>query len=725
MSTSDGSVVGVTKIVDHGPDASRWNVVILGDGYQSQELATYATDAEAFANTLSTTEPFQTLWAAVNVHRVDVSSTDSGADDPVACGGTGATANTYFDATFCGDGSIQRLLTVNTATATSVASAQVPAVSMTFVIVNSATYGGSGGAVAVFSTAAGADEIGLHEMGHTAFGFADEYSYYAGCDSGETGHNSYTGAEPAEPNVTTVTNRATIKWASLVAAATNLPTTSNGDCSKCDPQASPVAAGTVGAFEGARYFHCGIFRPEFNCRMRTLGDTFCAVCAGVITAKLTPYLPPAPAITAFTPQSGDTAGGTIVVITGSGFTGATEVDFGLNPAVVFNVDSDTQITAMSPAGSGAVNLSVTALGGASAQTLAAPYTYTAAVSTPAVTAIAPVTGPDDGGTAVIITGARLTGAGTVMFGATAANSFTIDSDVQISAMSPASGVGTVDVTVTTAAGTSSASAADQFTFTLPAPIVSSLSPAAGPAAGGTSVVITGTGFTGASAVTFGTAPATFSVDSDTQITAQSPPGTATADVTVTTAVGTSATVAADVFTYQSTGTGAPVVTAISPTSGSAAGGDTVTLTGTGFTGATTVGFGTTGATQLTVDSDTQITTVSPAGTGTVDVTVTTPAGTSATGPADEFGYTSLGLPSVQNVNPNTGSPDGGDSVTISGIGFTNASEVLFGTADATFNVDSDTEISASTPAGTGSVDVTVVTPAGTSATGGADTFTYV
>jgi hypothetical protein len=375
MTTSDGSVQGVTKIIDHGPDASRWNFVILGDGYQSAELPTFETDAANFANTLSTTAPFDRLWPAINVHRVDVASTDSGAADPVACGGTGATPHTYFDATFCGDGQIQRLLTVNTATATSVASTQVPSVNMTFVIVNSATYGGSGGPVAVFSKAANAQEIGLHEMGHTAFGFADEYEYFAGCASGETGHDSYAGAEPAEPNVTTVTDRAAIKWVSLVAATTALPTTSNANCAQCDTQASPVPAGTVGAFEGSRYFHCGIYRPEYNCRMRVLGNPFCHVCAGVISAKITPYMPTAPVITGISPTSGSTAGGDTVTITGTGFTGATDVSIGPASAAAMTVDSDTQITATTPPGNGTVDTTITTAAGTSATTPADQFTY--------------------------------------------------------------------------------------------------------------------------------------------------------------------------------------------------------------------------------------------------------------------------------------------------------------------------------------------------------------
>ena len=94
-------------------------------------------------------------------------------------------------------------------------------------------------------------------------------------------------------------------------------------------------------------------------------------------------------------------------------------------------------------------------------------------------------------------------------------------------------------------------------------------------------------------------------------------------------------------------TTAPKVTGLSPTSGPTAGGTTVTITGTGFTGATTVNFGTTKATSFTVDSDTQITATSPAGTGVVDVTVVTPGGTSATSSADKFTYITTPLTLIQ------------------------------------------------------------------------------
>ena len=168
---------------------------------------------------------------------------------------------------------------------------------------------------------------------------------------------------------------------------------------------------------------------------------------------------------------------------------------------------------------------------------------------------------------------------------------------------------------------------------------------------------------------------------------------------------------------------APAVTGLSPTSGPVAGGTLVTITGTGFTGATAVDFGTTAATDVTVVNDTTITADSPAGTGVVDVTVTTPGGTSATSAADQFTY--VVAPAVTGLSPTSGPAAGGTLVTITGTGFTGATAVDFGTTAATnVTVVNDTTITADSPAGTGAVDVTVTTPGGTSATSSADQFTY-
>jgi IPT/TIG domain len=166
---------------------------------------------------------------------------------------------------------------------------------------------------------------------------------------------------------------------------------------------------------------------------------------------------------------------------------------------------------------------------------------------------------------------------------------------------------------------------------------------------------------------------------------------------------------------------APAVTNVEPHIGPAAGGTSVTVTGTTFTSESVVKFGSTTAASVTVNSETSITAISPAGTGTVDVTVTTASGTSTTSEADRFTYG----PTVTKVEPNHGSPGGGSTVTITGTGFSGASAVRFGSSNAkSFTVNSATSITAVSPKGKGTVDVTVTTPAGTSPTGAADQFRY-
>jgi len=288
MTTTDGTVLGTTIIVNNGPPALRWDLVIMGDGYRRDQMAQYEADVRRFADAMFRAPPFDELRPAINVQRVNVASIDSGADDPAACGGLGTTARTYFDATFCGDGQNQRLLTVNDATALSTAGAQVPQWNSVLVVVNSTVYGGSGGAVGTFSLDPAAAEIALHELGHTAFALAEEYESYRGCGV-DTDRDNHPPGEPAETNVTLNTDPATLKWRHLVAASTPVPTTRNADCTQCDPQTSPVPVGAVGLFEGAHYYHCEAFRPEFNCKMRALGRPFCAVCRERIWTVLAPY----------------------------------------------------------------------------------------------------------------------------------------------------------------------------------------------------------------------------------------------------------------------------------------------------------------------------------------------------------------------------------------------------------------------------------------------------
>jgi hypothetical protein len=122
-----------------------------------------------------------------------------------------------------------------------------------------------------------------------------------------------------------------------------------------------------------------------------------------------------------------------------------------------------------------------------------------------------------------------------------------------------------------------------------------------------------------------------------------------------------------------------------------------------------------------------VTAVAPAGSaGSVDVTVTTAAGTSATSAADTFFYVAPSAPTVTGLGTTSGPTGGGTNVTINGTNLALATQVLFGTLPATsFTVTSATSLTAIDPAETaGNVDVTVVTPYGTSAASSADVFTF-
>ena len=293
MTTSDGTVQGATQIFGSAPRNRAFSIVLLADGFTAAQQTDFNNACNAFVTALRATPPYDALSPAINVWRVNVTSTDSGADDPVGGGGTGATARTYFDSSFGGN-NIRRLLVCNGTTVLVTAAAQVPEFSVAIVVVNSTIYGGSGGSVGTYSLAGGATEIAIHEIGHTAFGLADEYPYYAG--GAETGHDHHPATEPTEPNVTINTNRATLKWRWAVAAATTLPTMSNPSCSTVDSRPSTVPTGTVGLFEGAHYYHCGAFRPEYDCKMRALSVPFCAVCSQVIRNRIGPLMAAPPAV---------------------------------------------------------------------------------------------------------------------------------------------------------------------------------------------------------------------------------------------------------------------------------------------------------------------------------------------------------------------------------------------------------------------------------------------
>src|SRR5262249_14276814 len=145
------------------------------------------------------------------------------------------------------------------------------------------------------------------------------------------------------------------------------------------------------------------------------------------------------------------------------------------------------------------------------------------------------------------------------------------------------GIGTVSVTVLTTSGGTSSPLANAYTYDAP-PTVTGVSPSSGSPAGGTSVTVTGSGFTGATAVDFGDSNpgSSLHVNSSTSLTVTSPPGTGTVDVSVTTPNGTGTQFSA--FTYALS----PTITKVSPIKGTTLGGTTVTIKGTNLASPTSV-----------------------------------------------------------------------------------------------------------------------------------------
>ncbi|PWD51788.1 hypothetical protein C8046_15180 [Serinibacter arcticus] len=438
--------------------------------------------------------------------------------------------------------------------------------------------------------------------------------------------------------------------------------------------------------------------------------------AGGTSAPLVYTYLPAPSIAGLDPTSGPVAGGTSVTVTGEDFTpdAFVAVDGVPVDAADVTVVSETELTYVSPAHpAGAVDVTVTTPGGTSA-----PLTFTY-LDAPTLSTLDPDSGPVAGGTTVTVSGAGfVAGAFVTVDGVPVdAADVTVVSETELTYVSPAHPAGAVDVTVTTPGGTSA-----PLTFTyLDAPTLSTLDPDSGPVAGGTTVTVSGAGFVAGTVVTVdGTdvPAADVTVVSETELTYVSPAHPAGAvDVTVTTPGGTSAPLT---FTYLD----APTAASLTPEQGPVEGGTTVTVTGTDFVpGAVVTVDGTeVPAADVAVVSESELTYVSPAHpAGAVDVTVTTPGGTSA-----PLTFTYLDAPTAASLTPEQGPVEGGTTVTVTGTDFVPGAVVTVDGIEvpaADVTVVSETELTYVSPAHpAGAVDVTVTTPGGTSAP---LTFTYL
>lgn len=436
---------------------------------------------------------------------------------------------------------------------------------------------------------------------------------------------------------------------------------------------------------------------------------------GTLTGGFTYIAPIAPpTITSVTPAGGPTAGGTVITVVGTLFKAGALVTLTVGgtgvQATNVIIDSATRLRATTPAhapglASITVRNPVDALEGSRADV----FTY---IPAPRITSITPNTGFTSGGQLITIVGADFMAGATVRFGANTAPAVNVTSSTSITVTTPTSLVtGPVDVTVINPDTQQSVSAGG-FTYAYPAPTITAVTPASGPAVGGTSIVITGTGFQVSPAVRIGGTPATnVTRTSLTQVTAVTPPGMhGVVDVTLTNSDAQSATLAGG-FRYQA----APTISAVTPASGAAQGGTRITITGQYFLQGASVRLGGVPAFAVTVTSPTTATAITNSSApGAVDVVLVNPDTQSGTLTA---GYTYEGAPSLTSLSPISGSTAGGTVVTIIGAGFLPNTAVTFGTiASPTVTRVSNTELTAVTPASpVGVVTVTVRNPDGQSA----------
>jgi hypothetical protein len=202
------------QILQNGATASRLNIVMLSEGYTSQQLPGFANDATTMLNKLLNTPPFKEYSSYFNAFVIAVASRESGSDHPA----TGVFRDTFFNSTFDSFG-ISRLLTIppndrdddyanGRGRVDSLLQLLMPEYDLVILVVNDSQFGGSGGIPAITSLHPGGPEIVVHELGHSFAGLGDEYS---------TPFPGYPEIE--EPNTTRETRRDFIKWRAWIVVA--------------------------------------------------------------------------------------------------------------------------------------------------------------------------------------------------------------------------------------------------------------------------------------------------------------------------------------------------------------------------------------------------------------------------------------------------------------------------------------------------------------------------
>lgn len=417
-------------------------------------------------------------------------------------------------------------------------------------------------------------------------------------------------------------------------------------------------------------------------------------------------------------NGGPPAGFLNIAITGSNFVqGATTVTFGAVgtvPGTVNLMGDSLTCVPPGPTAAGPVNVVVNTPGGS---TTSLVYTYYA---DPTLSPLTTTGGADQGGSTITLNGTNfVNNFTTVFFGATQGTVVSVAPDGLSLQVTTPPGSNTVDVTVNTPGGSAVRPAA--FTYFQDPTISTVVNQNTlayvnnGRSLGGNNVRITGANFAGNPVtVTFDGVTATgISVTGTNQIDCVSPAGAAGArQITVGTYGGSvNAT-----WIYHD----APTVATVTPSNtGGTQGGDNRTINGTNLpNGLTAVTFGGQPATNVNASGGSATLTTPAHASGTVDVVATTPGGSGTL----TNGYTYTG-PFFNSVNPPVGPEGGGQDVTLDGSGLAGATFVRFGGVDGVIGTNTANQIVVTTPPGTGTVDVTVITPSGTYTMSGSYTYT--
>ena len=416
-----------------------------------------------------------------------------------------------------------------------------------------------------------------------------------------------------------------------------------------------------------------------------------------------------PTLTRIEPPNGVITGGITVQIVGENLQVGATVIIGENAATEVTFISPTELTVRVPEGvAGSVDVVLTNPDGGSVS-LENGFTYTQLP--PIATGINPASSPVTGGTGVTITGENFQAGAVVRFGENEATEVVFVSATELTVTAPASEAGATVVRVINPDG-QEVTLPTPFTYSLLPPVLTSITPDTDTVAGGTSVTLIGENFQAGATLTIGGNAATeVTFVSSTELTARVPGGIAgDANVVVTNPDGGSVSLESG-FTYMQL---PPIATGIDPASSAVTGGAVVTITGENFQERPTVRFGENEATEVIFVSATELTVIAPAGeAGAAVVKVINPDGQEVILPTP-FTYALL-PPVITSITPDNDTTTGGASVTLRGENFQSAASVAFGGNEATDIVVSDTEITATVPAGeAGVATVTITNPDGQS-----------